>query len=161
MTEAPLPPYGLSTPLGIGTENSHRKLFENCGLEMATLYPISSPLHGDSSFTILQLGNEIFGKASKLDARDICINYQLNHDALIRGVLEGWHTLQSRVYLCPLWSLLRAVDENVFMHTGTLTRFSMLSMIHNMLLVRLSPIYLAVFSYLIIVNRSFPGTLPC
>lgn len=148
MAEVPLPPENLSVPLGLETENSQRKPFENDELEMNKLYPIPSPLHGDSSFAILQLGNEVFGKVSELDARDICINYQLNHDAIIRGVLEGWHTLQSWVYLCPLWSLLKVVDENVFMHAGTLTRFSMLSMIHNMLLVRFSLIYLAWCSHI-------------
>lgn len=96
---------------------------------------IPFPLNEDGTCTILQFSNQVLENALQLDIVELCSNDQLNQDAIIRGVLEGWHTLQNRPYLCPLWSLLSQIDERIFMQSGILTRFAMLRMIHLMLLV--------------------------
>jgi hypothetical protein len=95
-------------------------------------------LNEDGSCTTLQFADGVFGTLRDVDTMDVSVIKQLNEDAIIRGVLEGWHTLRGTIYLCPLWTLLKQIDERIFMQSGILTRLSMLRMIHMMLLVRSS-----------------------
>lgn len=99
---------------------------------------LSQPLLAEGSYTILQFINDLLLQLRQVGAGDICTNEQLNHDAIIRGVLGGWHTLRDMTYTCPLWKSLGQIDECLFMHSGILTRLSMLTMIHTMLVVRCS-----------------------
>lgn len=104
----------------------------------ACLHSLPPLLHEDQNCSILRFTSEVFDKVRELNVHKICLDDQLNQDAIIRGVLEGWNTLHDRVYLCPLWTLLGQIDEKVFIRSGVLTRFSMLRMIHLMHQVRLS-----------------------
>lgn len=104
----------------------------------STLCTLSRPLLEEGSYTILQLSNDILLQVRQVGTVDICTNERLNHDAIIRGVLGGWHTLRGMTYSCPLWKPLSQIDECIFMHSGVLTRLSMLTMIHTMLVVRCS-----------------------
>ncbi|OJJ88301.1 DUF3425 domain-containing protein, partial [Aspergillus glaucus CBS 516.65] len=99
----------------------------------STLCTLSRPLLEEGSYTILQLTNDILLQVRQVGTVDICTNERLNHDAIIRGVLGGWHTLRGMTYSCPLWKPLSQIDECIFMHSGVLTRLSMLTMIHTML----------------------------
>lgn len=86
--------------------------------------------------SILEFANDLFHKACELNAHKVSWNDQLNQDAIIRGVLEGWHILQGQTHSCPLWKLLEQIDKRVFIQGGVLTRISMLRMIHRMYQVR-------------------------
>lgn len=99
---------------------------------------LSRPLLAEGSYTILQFTNDILLQVRQVGTVDICTNERLNHDAIIRGVLGGWHTLRGMTYSCPLWKPLSQIDECIFMHCGVLTRLSMLTVIHTMLVVRCS-----------------------
>lgn len=103
----------------------------------ACLHSLPPSLHEDQGCSILHFTNGVFDKVRELNIHKICLDDQLNQDAIIRGVLEGWHTLHDRLYSCPLWMLLGQIDERVFIRSGVLTRFSMLHMIHLMHQVRL------------------------
>jgi hypothetical protein len=96
---------------------------------------ISPSLQESGSCTILEYTDEVLGKSFGLSFLDICSNDELNQDAIIRGVLEGWHFIEGRTYSCPLWKIIRQIDEQVFIHSGILTRFTMLSTILRMLVV--------------------------
>lgn len=122
------PEAGVTTPVP-------QPFSDNLIDELNSGCTIPFSLNDDGTCTILQFSNQVFENALQLDIVELCSNDQLNQDAIIRGVLEGWHTLQNRPYLCPLWSLLGQIDERIFMHSGILTRFSMLRMIHLMFLV--------------------------
>ena len=109
--------------------NNH--VFVGRGNQMHLPIPLS--LQEDKCRSLLQFTNDVFTQAREFDIHTICLNDQLNQDAVIRGVLEGWHVTQSRAYFCPLWSILEQTDERIFIKSGILTRFSMLRMIHLML----------------------------
>ena len=95
--------------------------------------PIPLSLQEDRCCSHLQFSNDLLAKIHEFGIHTICLNDQLNQDAVIRGVLEGWHAIQGRAYFCPLWSILEQIDERIFIRSGILTRFSMLRMIHLML----------------------------
>ncbi|KAH8695418.1 hypothetical protein BGW36DRAFT_382659 [Talaromyces proteolyticus] len=94
---------------------------------------LSPSLQVSGSWNVLEYANGVLDKARELDKMEVCFNRQLNEDAIIRGVLEGWHFLQGRTYSCPLWTVVSQIDEKIFMHSGIVTRLSMLSTIHKML----------------------------
>jgi len=66
---------------------------------------------------------------------EVCLDDQMNQDVLIRGVMEGWEVVKSRVNVCPLWEILRSIDHLLFWTASPVTRLVMLRMIHCMLLV--------------------------
>ena len=66
---------------------------------------------------------------------EVCLDDQMNQDVLIRGVMEGWEVVKSRVKICPLWEILRSIDHLLFWTASPVTRLVMLRMIHHMLLV--------------------------
>ncbi|GKZ27784.1 hypothetical protein AbraIFM66951_005247 [Aspergillus brasiliensis] len=96
---------------------------------------IGPSLQESGSRLILEFTDEILGTTLGFTTLDICTSEELNQDAVIRGVLEGWHSVESRTYSCPLWKIIRQVDEQVFIHGGILTRLTMLSTILKMLVV--------------------------
>lgn len=96
---------------------------------------ISPSLQESGSCAILEYTDEVLGKSLGLSILEICCNDELNQDAIIRGVLEGWHFLEQRTYSCPLWKVISHIDERVFIHSGVLTRLTMLSTIFRMLVV--------------------------
>jgi hypothetical protein len=106
------------------------------------LFEISAPcsfspqLSNDASYTIVRFTNNLLLKVRDLSRADICTSGPRSDDAIIRGVLEGWHTLRDTTrYCCPLWVFISQVDECIFIHSGLLTRLTMLSTIHTMLVV--------------------------
>ncbi|KAL2802331.1 hypothetical protein BJX63DRAFT_415301 [Aspergillus granulosus] len=94
--------------------------------------PSQTELLGGSRL-ILEFTDKILGKMLGFNTLDICSSEELNQDAVIRGVLEGWHTVESRTYSCPLWKIISQIDERIFIHGGILTRLTMLSTILKML----------------------------
>lgn len=84
---------------------------------------------------ILEFTDELLGQCSGLSMVDICSDDKLNQDAMIRGVLEGWHFIDDRAYSCPLWKIISRIDERIFIQSGVLTRLTMLSTILKMLVV--------------------------
>ncbi|KAL2818567.1 hypothetical protein BJX63DRAFT_383417 [Aspergillus granulosus] len=94
---------------------------------------IGPSLQEGGSRLILEFTDEILGKTLGFNTLDICSSEELNQDAVIRGVLEGWHTVESRTYSCPLWKIISQIDERIFIHGGILTRLTMLSTILKML----------------------------
>ncbi|KAL3484206.1 hypothetical protein BJX62DRAFT_230416 [Aspergillus germanicus] len=94
---------------------------------------IGPSLQEGGSRLILEFTDEILGKTLKFNTMDICSSEELNQDAVIRGVLEGWHSVESRAYSCPLWKIISHIDERIFIHSGILTRLTMLSTILKML----------------------------
>ncbi|KAE8375164.1 hypothetical protein BDV26DRAFT_21368 [Aspergillus bertholletiae] len=91
---------------------------------------------------IFELTDELLKEVSQLNKLEICTKEELNQDAVVRGVLEGWHSLQGeRSFFCPLWSMLSKIDAQLFCQSGVLTRFSMLRMIHLMLLVEVVAVF--------------------
>ncbi|KAE9367998.1 hypothetical protein N431DRAFT_514683 [Stipitochalara longipes BDJ] len=74
------------------------------------------------------------------DARkvEVCLEDHINQDVLIRGIIEGWEVVKSRVKVCPLWEILRSIDHLLFWMASPITRLVMLRMIHEMLLFKVS-----------------------
>lgn len=102
----------------------------------STTWPTISPsLQDSSSCMILEFSDELLAQLSGLSILDICSDDKLNEDAMIRGVLEGWHFLEDRAYSCPLWKIISQIDERIFIQGGVLTRLTMLSTILKMLVV--------------------------
>lgn len=98
----------------------------------STIFP---SLQESGTCMILEFTDEIFRQCSGLSALDICSDDKLNQDAMIRGVLEGWHFIGDRAYSCPLWKIISRIDERIFIRGGVLTRLTMLSTILKMLVV--------------------------
>ncbi|KAE8333356.1 hypothetical protein BDV39DRAFT_199082 [Aspergillus sergii] len=94
---------------------------------------ISPSLQDSSSCMILEFSDELLAQWLGLSILDICSDDKLNEDAIIRGVLEGWHFLEDRAYSCPLWKIISQIDERIFIQSGVLTRLTMLSTILKML----------------------------
>lgn len=65
----------------------------------------------------------------------ICTSEQLNQDALIRGIVQGWSSVDSLPYHCPLWTIIKQMDESFFSNSSVITRFCTLRMSHYVLLV--------------------------
>jgi hypothetical protein len=96
---------------------------------------ISPSLQESGCRLILEFTDEVLGKTLGFSTLDICSSEKLNQDAVIRGVLEGWHSVESRSYSCPLWKIISQIDERIFIHGGIMTRLTMLSTILKMLVV--------------------------
>lgn len=90
----------------------------------------------DEGTGLLDQFNQVFGNLYTIRRDDICVHEKLNQDALVCGVVEGWEKLQYKKQVCPLWDILRQIDEGLFLFSGTMTRLCMLRMVHFMLLVR-------------------------
>lgn len=82
-----------------------------------------------------QLCNLELSVTAELNSKQVCIDELINQDSLIRGVLQGWKTLGRGGYICPLWSVLRRIDDLLFCTSSIMTRLVMLHTIHLMLLV--------------------------
>jgi hypothetical protein len=79
--------------------------------------------------------NHLVHQACVTERQYICTDELLNQDALIRGIIHGWHTVSSLACYCPLLVVIRQFDECIFSHNSIITRFCTLRMIHYMLLV--------------------------
>ncbi|BCS29528.1 uncharacterized protein APUU_71098A [Aspergillus puulaauensis] len=102
---------------------------------LSTTWPAIPPsLQASDSYTILEFSDKVLREPSQFSILDICSDAQLNQDAIIRGVLEGWHFMENRAYSCPLWKIISQIDELIFMQSGILTRLAMLSTILKMLM---------------------------
>jgi hypothetical protein len=87
----------------------------------------------DSRHTnVLEFFNKMLGKVNAVDRSKVCTDDQLNQDALIRAVTQGWGNLGQ---FCPIWNILREMDQRIFRLSGIMTRLCMLRMIHFMMLV--------------------------
>lgn len=103
---------------------------------LSTTWPAIPPsLQASDSYTILEFSDKVLREPSQCSILDICSDAQLNQDAIVRGVLEGWHFMENRAYSCPLWKIISQIDELIFMQSGILTRLAMLSTILKMLMV--------------------------
>ncbi|KIW79467.1 hypothetical protein Z517_06079 [Fonsecaea pedrosoi CBS 271.37] len=89
----------------------------------------------ETSTSLLQQFNEAFGRVYSISRDEVCVDEQLNQDALISGVLKGWDSLQSRSRRCPVWDVLRTIDEGLFLLSDILNRLCMLRAVHFMILV--------------------------
>lgn len=69
---------------------------------------------------------------------EICVDDQINQNALICAITEGWDALGSHGKVCPLWRLLQRCDDLIFRRASHITRLVMLWMIHQMSLVSIS-----------------------
>lgn len=87
------------------------------------------------TFHLSQLQNSILGLVHSLNSTQVCTDETVNQDALIRGVTDGWHTLQDSYDPCPLWDILRKLDECIFFQAPMLSRLSLLKGAHMLLLV--------------------------
>ena len=89
----------------------------------------------NSVSTIQNTFNNLVHQACATERQYICADELLNQDALIRGIVHGWHTVSSLAAYCPLLVVIRKFDERIFSYSSTITRFCTLRMIHYMLLV--------------------------
>lgn len=94
----------------------------------------------EASTALFERFNTVFEGIYNIDRGLVCLDEKLNQDTLIRGVLRGWDNLQPQNRPCPLWDVLRSIDEGLFILSETTTRLSMLRAVHFMLLVRIYPI---------------------
>ena len=90
----------------------------------------------NSSTSLVQQLNETLARVYQINPHNICLDEKSNQDILIRGVLDGWSNLDSCNQRCPLWDILREIDEGLFVLSDFMTRFSMLRAVHFLLLVR-------------------------
>ncbi|KAK7883613.1 hypothetical protein LTR67_011023 [Exophiala xenobiotica] len=88
----------------------------------------------DESTSLLHGFNEAFLSIYNITSDQVCTDEQLNQNALIKGVVEGWDSLQCQSLHCPLWDVLRRIDEGLFLLSNTMTRLAMLRAVHFMLL---------------------------
>jgi hypothetical protein len=125
---------------------------------------IGSSLQEGGSRLILEFTDEILSKTLGFNTLNICSSEELNQDAVIRGVLEGWHSVESRTYTCPLWKIIGQIDERIFIHGGILTRLTMLSTILKMLVVwatsLLGLLVALTLSQAVVYQNSFAGVPP-
>ncbi|KIW79470.1 hypothetical protein Z517_06082 [Fonsecaea pedrosoi CBS 271.37] len=91
----------------------------------------------ETSTFLLGRFNTAFEGIYNIDRGLVCLDDRLNQNALIRGVLRGWDSLQPLARRCPLWDVLRNIDEGLFLLSEVTTRLSMLRAVHFMLLVRI------------------------
>ncbi|KAE8364912.1 hypothetical protein BDV27DRAFT_144882 [Aspergillus caelatus] len=136
------PPTMLASQLSAASSDSEtvapfRQALGNWGNGHSTAWPAISPSLQDSgSCTILEFTDELLTQWSGLSILDICSDDKLNQDAMIRGVLEGWHFIEDQAYSCPLWKIISQIDERIFIQSGVLTRLTMLSTILKMLVAK-------------------------
>ena len=103
-----------------------------------TILPLQTAL--PPTFQLSQLLNGILGLVHSLSASQVSTDETVNQDALIRGVTEGWHTLQYSYDLrCPLWNILQKLDEYILSQASEILRLCLLSGAHMLLLVCRAP----------------------
>lgn len=79
--------------------------------------------------------NFVLQKVKHLSPESVCTDQSVNEDVLLRGVLHGWTEVYIKHnFFCPLWSILRYLDQRIFCLSGMMTRFCTLFMIHQILL---------------------------
>ncbi|EED15245.1 hypothetical protein TSTA_046970 [Talaromyces stipitatus ATCC 10500] len=91
---------------------------------------------GNEGTSLRDLLNDILGSIYHINPRQVCTNDQFNQDAVIRGVILGWHVLQRESLICPIWSILRRLDALLMMHAAVPTRLALLRGLNSMLLGR-------------------------
>lgn len=103
-----------------------------------TIFPLQTAV--PPTFQLSQLLNGILGLVHSLSASQVSTDETVNQDALIRGVTEGWHTLQySYDHRCPLWNILQKLDEYIFSQRSVIFRLCLLCGAHMLLLVCITP----------------------
>lgn len=96
-----------------------------------------APSTGESAapVSVQDLFNQLLRQGCVCDRLFICTNEALNQNALIRGIMHGWHTVLTSPSACPLWEVIGRLDRLIFAYSSLITRFCTLRMIHYMLLV--------------------------
>lgn len=92
---------------------------------------------GEKVMNYLRRAIQILGSVHTLDPSRVCIDDHQNQNILIRAILEGWHILQYKNNVCPLWMIIREIDVSINMRSGLATRLTMLRGIHQLLLVHI------------------------
>lgn len=92
-------------------------------------------LQPDEPALVQDLFNHLLCMALVIDRSAICVDEALSADAIIRGILQGWDTVLSAPYVCPLWDILSRFDILIFAYTSVLTRFSTLKVLRHFMLV--------------------------
>ncbi|ETN45758.1 uncharacterized protein HMPREF1541_09591 [Cyphellophora europaea CBS 101466] len=87
-----------------------------------------------TTVSIQDLFNQLLRQGCVSDRRLICTDEALNQNALIRGIVHGWHTVLESPFACPLWEVTSRLDKHIFGYSSLITRFCTLRMTHYMLL---------------------------
>lgn len=82
---------------------------------------------------------KLLGAIHHLHKSQVSLNDEINQDALICGVVEGWHVMARRKPCCPIWNILRQIDTSIKIRSGAVTRLTMLRGMHLLLLCFLFP----------------------
>lgn len=116
--------------------------FDSHHQEISGLYGLHQPqFSSDKSaadeLSISRTCNALVSQTKQLRTTQICMDDAKNQEALINGILNGWDSLEQMSYwpFCPLWQILRKIDECVFTGTPIIERLVMLRTVHSMLLV--------------------------
>ncbi|KAL5358856.1 hypothetical protein BJX96DRAFT_51618 [Aspergillus floccosus] len=83
--------------------------------------------------------NYILGTVHEVDPLEVCCDKARNHDAIIRGVINGWASVLHGTFVCPIWRILSAIDNSLPVDHGTPTRLCMMRILHWMLLSFVQP----------------------
>lgn len=95
--------------------------------------------HDDLTDTsIADCCNAILAQVPLARKSDICHDDRINCDMIIRAVVKGWDAVPQRGNFCPLWAILRYLDDLLFSSCSMIGRLVMLRMIHCMLFVSLN-----------------------
>lgn len=95
-------------------------------------------------WTAEDIFSAVVRKALALNKQSVCFDESVNQDALLRGILHGWDEVRLRHGIfCPLWSILRYLDQRMFCLTRFMTRVCTMYMIHRLLLCLISGHYKA------------------
>lgn len=79
--------------------------------------------------------NTELDKVRYLHMSEVILEESANQDFLVRVIFHGWENVERHRTLCPLWRMLRRIDDLVFCNSSDITRLVMMSTIHKMLLV--------------------------
>ena len=64
-----------------------------------------------------------------------------DEDVAIRAVFEGWHAVELRHCLDPVWKFLQATDQGLFCRSGPVERVAVLRIMRAMLLYKINPFW--------------------
>lgn len=107
--------------------------------DMTSLLIPPGEQRGEGMMNYSRQAVQILGSVHSLDPSQVCSDNHLNQNILIRAILEGWHILQYKNNVCPLWVIIREIDASINIRSGLATRLSMLRRIHQLLLVEGEP----------------------
>jgi hypothetical protein len=113
-----------------------RSSAQDMGTNPSTVSPlVAQTIDACETISTTQLCNMELSKTTHLTSNQVCRDELVNQDFIIRAVLEGWRTIESRGGFCPLWETLHRIDDLIFCTSSNITRLAMLYTVHRMLLV--------------------------